>query len=301
MAFPNLAGCLEHLQAVVLLDGSVRPNPFAAAIGRSLLDLPIDSHRKLLGFWQSEVERFAEMAGIDRLPVRVIVDRSAPMPTQPPPIERVYLEIGHDPIDFRGSGGLLRDIAVDYDDDDYLLVSSGTYLLQEPLSDIAWRLADARGEVAIVSHVDGTPGGMLLVRCGCLRAIAPIGFVDMKEQGLPIIAAHHEVRVVHWDSPTGLPVRSPAAYLNALRVFHQKGSVEEREKISSPFAEDWRPTFAIIEPGAEVDPSAELLDSVVLAGARVGAGAAVVRSVLCRGAVVAPQSSVHGELLTAAA
>ena len=49
---------------------------------------------------------------------------------------------------------------------------------------------------------------------------------------------------------------------------------------TDPLAEDWRPSFAIAEAGAEVDQTARVHDSVVLAGGVVEAGAVVVRSVV---------------------
>lgn len=294
---PGSLGCLELLRAVVLLDGSVRPNPFATAIGRSLLDLPVSSRERLLSFWRGQTERLARMLGRPTLAVRVFVDRSAPLPSAPEAAPEVDLSIQRDPVAFRGSGGLLHDIGAEYDDDDFLLVSSGTCLLLSDLASIALRLAGADADVAVVSHRDGTPGGMLLTRCGALRNISPVGFVDMKEQALPVIAARHPVRAIHFDKPTSLPIRTPTAYLHALRVFHDRAGADGGRAPSDPFEESWQPSFAIIEPGAIIDPLAELLDSVALAGSQVLDRAAVVRSVVCPGAIVKSGQTVLGELV----
>lgn len=291
-------GCLERLQAVILMDGSVRPNPFALAVGRSLLNLPVDSERDLLDFWQSEAEGLAREIGFDRLPVRVVIDQSAPLPTAPEPIERVFFDVQRDPVEFRGSGGLLRDIAKDYADDDYLLFCGGSQLLNEPLAAITLRLAEARGDVMIAAHRGGTPGGPILVRCGCLHPLAAIGFVDFKEQGLPMISVQHDVRVVQWERPSVLPIRSATSYIHALRQFHQTPAQKERRDTDTAFEEDWRPTFAIIEEGAMVDPTAELLDSVALAGSRIEEGAYAVRSVLCAGSRVHARQTILASLHT---
>lgn len=290
-------GRLDCLQALILMDGSVRPNPFAAAVQRSLLNLPVDSQRQVLDYWQDSAANLADRIGFDRLPVRVAIDRHSPVPKAPKPIERVFFDIERDGVELRGSGGALRDIAEDYADDDYLLVSSGTQLLRETLTSVALRLAQTSGDVVLLAHRDGTPGSFLWIRCGTLRQLSPIGFVDLREQALPSIAARHDVRVIYWDRPSLLPIRSAYSYIRSLRLFHQKPDDGKTPDVSPAFEEDWRPTFAIIEPGAMVDPAAELLDSVALAGSRIDEGAYAVRSVLCPGSQLQARHSVQGKLL----
>jgi hypothetical protein len=84
------------------------------------------------------------------------------------------------------------------------------------------------------------------------------------------------VRVVQCRRPTGLPIRLLSDYVAALRALHQP----VRGASTDPWAEDWKSTFAIVEPGATVSSSARIHDSVVLAGGIVEAGAVVVRSVV---------------------
>jgi hypothetical protein len=97
--------------------------------------------------------------------------------------------------------------------------------------------------------------------------------------------------------PLALPLRTRADYVRALRWYHQ---VPRPEPTLDPFAEDWQPVFALREQGAEVDPSARLHDSVVLAGGRVERGAMVVRSVVCAGGVVAKNQTVVDQVVTPA-
>jgi hypothetical protein len=98
----------------------------------------------------------------------------------------------------------------------------------------------------------------------------------MKEQALPVIASTYDVRVVQCRRPTGLSIRTLSDYIAAMRALYQP----IRATATDPWAEDWKSTFAIVEPGAAVSPSARIHDSVVLAGATVEAGAVVVRSVV---------------------
>lgn len=293
MIFPP---SMDRLQAVILLDGSVRSNPFIDAIARSPLNLPIDNQRDVLDFWKESAAELADRLDIDRLPMRIVIDRASPQPTAPPPDERIYVEIERDPVDFRGSGGLARDIAVHYDDDDLLLIASGAQLLLEPLWRSVHRLAMMESDVAVTSHSDGTPSGLLLVRCGALRDVSPIGYVDMKEQALPLIAQRHDVKVVHFDQPTGLPVRTRSSYLRALRSRHQT-LAGATTKSADPFREDCQPVFAIAEKGSRVAPDADLLDSVVLAGGQLESGAVAVRTVVSGAGIIATGQTVLDEIV----
>lgn len=272
---------LQRLKAVVLLSGQLRPSPLMQAVGRSVLDLPIADGRSLLAHWLADVSLLARYANIDRLPVRVLVNRAQDQPVSLVPPEHV-VTIEMDGSELRGTGGVLADITKEYADDDFVLVANAAQLLLEPLPALATTLDNKRADIALVSHVDGTPGGLLLIRCATLRKIKSIGFIDLKEQALPTIAKDFDVRVVHCRRPTGLPLRTTADYVGALRRYHRglgrlPGS---RRGQLDPFAEAGGPGFAIVESGAWVHADAYLHDSIVLRGARVEAGATVVRSLV---------------------
>ena len=124
--------------------------------------------------------------------------------------------------------------------------------------------------------------GVMLVRCAALRDLPHVGFCDFHEQALPLIAKRFVTRAVPRPSPVALPVRTRSGYIQALRQYHRTRQVAA----GGHLAEDWKPAFSIIEHGANVHPTAQLLDSVALRGARVEHGAVLVRSVVCPGAVV---------------
>jgi NDP-sugar pyrophosphorylase family protein len=272
---------------LVLLSGAVRATPWRSEIGRSVLDLPIDRDATLLSQWVHQAAALAAMAGVEQLALQVLVDRSSPMPSAGPALTKQGLldqvRVERDPEEYRGTAGLLRDLSLRYGDDDYLLVASGSQILMEPLEHLVGVLALRRADVMVVGHDDGTPAGVFWVRCGCLRGIPELGFIDFKEQALPEIASRHQVGVLRHRS-IGLPLRTPTEYLIALRKYHLlRHGVEP---IAHPFVEDWRPVFKVVEQGAEVHASAEIPDSVVLAGGRVERGAVVVRTVVGPAGVV---------------
>jgi NDP-sugar pyrophosphorylase family protein len=183
----------------------------------------------------------------------------------------------------------VSDLARSLADDDFILVASATQILLEPLHVLATALEHKRGDVALVSHLDGTPSGMMLMRCATLKNVASVGYVDMKEQALPGIARNFDVRVVHCRRPTGLPLRTAADYITALRQYHRgPGRVlGSRRGQIDPLAEDFSRGFAIVESGAYVDATAYLHDTVILRGAKVESSASVVRS------LVGPRATVR--------
>src|SRR5882724_6912586 len=125
---------LTHLRAMVLLGGSVRPGTFGTAIARLVFQLPLGDKCTILDSWAKEARQLAPLAE-QVVPVRVMIDKAAP---QPLPIGNgTPLEIERDPFDFRGTGGVLRDLASQYSLDDYLLVANAAQVLCEPLADLA--------------------------------------------------------------------------------------------------------------------------------------------------------------------
>jgi len=285
-----------RLKALVLLSGLVRSTDLSAAIGRSVLDLPIEPDRSILDCWCQQVLAMVELLKIDHLPVRVMIDSQSDKPTGHLTDNRVAVQIEEDASAFRGTAGVLRDIAGHYGSDDLLLVANGAQIMLEPLADLMTAMAEARGDISIVSHADGTPSGMMLVRCGALEQVPEVGFVDMKEQALPKIANRHRVAVVKRDRVVGMPIRSQPDYILALRSHHGRDqNVEATE--TDCFAEAWQPTFRLIETDAQVDDSARVHDSVVLSGATVERGAVLVQSVICPGAIVRRNQTVTDQLV----
>jgi len=285
----------SRLRAIVLLGGSVRVNALSTATGRSVLDLPLDEGGSILNFWLGQAAEVARMAGLDHLPVRVMVDQHSPEPRSAGSQYIGAYRVERDLSEYRGTGGVLCDICNSYQDDDLILIVNGAQVLLDPLTLVLTTLARKRGDVAVISHDDGTPSGIMLVTCKTLRLLPAQGFVDMKEQGLPLIAGKFDVRVVKRRRPTGLPIRSFEGYIEALHYYHRRRS--GKPAIIDPLAEDWTPVFSLVEPGATVDASVRVHDSVVLAGGCVEPGAVLVRSVVCSGAVVRRDRTAVDQLI----
>lgn len=290
------ADIFARMKGVVLLVGAVRPSGLMEGIGRSILDLPLNTlGEKLLDRWMREVRGLMDARGIGQMTLKVMLDAGSAAPAVRPASDHLPVVVARDPFEYRGTGGVLHDVARELDDQDYLVVVSGAQLLAEPLNHLVGLMA--RGaDVGIIGNRNGTPSGLMLVRCGVLRGISDLGYVDLKEQAMPAIARKFQVMVEQRDLAS-MPVRTARDYVMALRHDHR---VQRGEAVVvDPFAENRHSEFSLVEPGSHVDATARLFDSVVLAGGRVNAGAVLVRSVVNPGGVVRAGARLVDQLVDA--
>jgi hypothetical protein len=289
---------LNRLRAVLLLSGSLRPTEFQRALRRPLLDLPVDADRTIFDVWCDQVAELAASVRWSSPQIRVLSRWGTFAPTFRPRTRAPRVTIEPDREELRGTGGILRDAAADLDNDDYVLVAHAGQVLTQSLVRVAASITDAmtrtRASAGVLSHDDGTPTSLFMFRCDCLKLIRAVGFVDLKEQALPLIAARHRVVVCRRPAPIGEPVREAADYVAALQRFHRSARGLGQ---GGAFAEDLEPMFGVAEAGAVVEAGARLHDSVVLRGGHVGRGAVVVRSVIGAGATVPRDAVVVGQTL----
>ena len=287
---------LQNLRAVVLLGGTVRPTALRSSIGRSVMDLPVRNGETLLDRWRGECLQMVVAMGLRSLAVRLVVDRASPAISRGWMADpRVILAVEQDPVEYRGTGGVIADLARGYDPHDYLLIGNAAQILRSSLSSLATELAGDGADVTVISHTDGTPSGLMLARCSAFGEVSRVGFVDLKEQALPAIARRHRVQVIEHERPIGLVVRTLGDYIGALRRYHgDLAGVSE----SLADLEDWNPQFSLVEEGTNVHPTARIHDSVVLGGAVVEENAVVVRSVICGGGRVRRGQMAIDQLVT---
>jgi hypothetical protein len=170
---------IERIQAVILLGGSLLRSPLSTATGRSLLDLPVVSGRSIFDCWRDDLKSLASSYSIDSLTARLIIDGRASQPKLSLCEGVVNLSVEPDPHEYRGTAGILRDVSIDYDDDDYIVVASASQILLEPMEKLVCEFASKANDISLVAHDDGTPCGLMLIRCGCLREIPAIGYTGL--------------------------------------------------------------------------------------------------------------------------
>lgn len=294
----GLQGRARLVRSCIVLCGAVRRTPLARSIGRSIVDLPLSDGSTLMGRHLTGLENFAKRWQIEDLRVRLLVDSDSAAPRQPADRQGLTCVVERDVGSIRGVAGVLADATRDCDPESFVVVINGAQVFRQPLDELITAMLRKESDVSMAGSSDGTPVGLWLVRCGVLRTVRPVGYVDLKEQALPEWLERWGVSVVEHRRAYALRTRNITEYLGAVRLHATRGldfaSIDE-----DPYREEWERSFAVIEHGADVAPSATIHDSVVLAGATVGKDAVVVRSVVCPGAVVSAGSRCVGQVVAA--
>lgn len=285
----SIAMMAARPRAIILLAGGVRRTDLSAGLKRPLLDLPLPDHRSLLAMWRDHAADLARVLHAEHMLVRAIVSHPLSLPRTVEHHPRVHIGAEYDAQAFRGTGGLLRDVAQDYHDDDRMLVMTANQVLLRPLPEIFELLAHAGGDIAMLTDPDEEDCGIALMRAGALRPIRGNGYIDFKEQALPMLLKQFDVRVARSPRNAVLPVRTLEQYVRTLRALSDGKDEHDRP---DPYEEEWTPTFSVVDPRAAVEQGALVHDSVVMRHAHIGAGAVLVRSVACEYAKVAPGAMV---------
>lgn len=278
-----------RLAAVALMAGSVRQTDLGRASQRALLDLPVAQGRTLGTCWLDRVSSLRSAPGLAELPLIVVANGIAGSPREAADWPNARVQMDSEAA--RGSGGALRDAVRGLPDDAQVLVLPGHSFPREDLLPILAAMARVRADVVIHADAASAPSGFFLIRCAALAGVATNGFSDLKEQVLPHLPRGMDARVVRTEHELPVAVRSLEGYIRALRC--AAGATAPNLPL-----EEWRCTFTLSEPGAEVSPDARLHDSVVLAGGRVGAGALVVRSLIGPGGVVPAGEAVFDRIMS---
>lgn len=200
-----------------------------------------------------------------------------------------WVRVESDPRALRGTGGVLMDATLRYPAEAWVLVVQAAQVRTEPLAETAERLMAAakRGvasgggavatEASVVISTDeaGSPDGVMLMRCGALRQLKPVGFVDFKEQALAELAKVHRV-VASRGAGRSVGVRTLRQYIEAVAM---TAGAAERDPLGE-LDPSTAGRFRLVESGGVVEEGALLVDSVVLRGGVVESGGVVRRGLV---------------------
>jgi NDP-sugar pyrophosphorylase family protein len=279
------------IAACVLLAGGLRPSPLVLATGRNILDLYATEMRSNLDVWLARLEPLGKM------PVRVVHGGDTPAPMTPTRDAWPDLTIERDPAGFRGPGGVIRDLSVDYPGESTVLVGEASRFVSCDISELVREHRRKNADATVGMNSDGSPAGVIAIRRSALDYIGPVGFVDLKEQWLTKVISSGGAVVAHPLRGAGaMLLRTRSDLLAAARV--ACGKVQGAPVIEPVFlhaggpqaadtSDDTIPNsqngFSVICAGARVASSAFIHDAVVMPGAEVGERAIVVRSIIAPG------------------
>ena len=277
---------MNQLFSAVILAGGLRPSTLRAQLGISTLCLPVTADEKLLDAWLRSLARtgvceFVRIVVTDDADAEQISDQLEEAGTGRQ--EQVVVEVVTEPVAWRGTAGIVRDVSEDLPDEQVVLVAEGACLPPASLDCLLDALEP--DTVATVGIGRGEePAGAYAFRREALEQVPKVGFFDIKEQLLPALYDHNQgaESVVVTDSV--LRIRDRASYLQA--VFSASGGRPPESGAihcsasASVSSSALLTGVCVIGAGVIVDDKAVVHNSVVLDDAVIGGGAIISRSII---------------------
>ncbi|MEE8154085.1 MAG: hypothetical protein V3T53_03880 [Phycisphaerales bacterium] len=279
------------LRACLVLAGGLRPSPLVEAAGRSILDLYLTSQKTVLDVM---VEQLTLLPTSDGMPLTIRVVHNARLPAPWPGTSAPNVRFEQDPQAYRGVAGLVADVCAGYEDHEHVLVVEAGRVFAGDIESMWDEHLASDADVTVGCNQDDSPGGVYITKCGVLRDIPPIGFVDIKEQWLASASDRGvKVRVHGFSSPGALPLRTRADFLAAARHVNNHLASRDGRSIAPLPAEATGPEpLRVIGHGAAIGPDVGIEDAVIMPAAVIGGGALIEHSVVCPGAVIEPKLRV---------
>ncbi len=281
------------VSAVVLLAGGLVLPPLARSAGRSVLDLTIAPGETVLGQWARLI------APVRGVPVRAVHGPQIPAPLVCGAL-RDQIEVIRERDAYRGPAGAIRDVITDLPSDEWALVIEATRFHNATLDPMLDAVARDDADVLVSCNSDHTPAGVYAMRRSVLDHVASVGYVDLKEQLLARArAAGDRVSVVEHPGVVSFPLRTRTELLRAASI-----SGGERSSTApgpgAPRVLTGQRWPSVIADDARVDPTAVVVESIVMPGARIDRDAVVARAVVCPDAHVAAGAVVLDQVITGA-
>lgn len=290
---------VERQISVIMLAGGLKPPPLREALNLPPQALPVAPGVPVLVRW---LEVTTALRAVKDLRVVVSSDEDAVLLTalaarigDQSPRCRVMLEPGS----WRGTAGLLHDVAKETDETELILLVESSVLPPRSLHPLFEEVDELAAGVIGASRDNG-PNGVALFKREVLEHIPAVGYFDLKEQLLPRLHKRGlRVRPAYFDEPV-LRLHDRQRYLRAVAttaqrtgepiMIHPDASVDEDARLAGT---------CLIDAGAVVEAGAIVHESVVMEGAIVRCGAAVSRSVAGPGAVISGSQRSAREVVAA--
>lgn len=280
------AGLRGWIREVVLLCDGLVAHPLEAQVARPVISLPLGPLFRAWDFWFETTLQVPALAGctLKLLHRRDLREHHRGLGAATP------LWIGvPDRGSHRGTAGVLRDACLGdgMPPDDWLLVAHGRQFPDPSLPHVLTELEQPGADTEVVLlHQRKRFAGAWLLRRRVLCRVAPLGFVDFKEQLLQRLVASDHIRDRSLSRPILRDVRTRNAYLDCVKAYANRN-----RQPGSPPPSPGSVSFGFVEGIVSPPPSVQLFDSVILSGASLPTRCTLVRSVAAAG------GSVHDDAL----
>lgn len=265
----------------VILAGGLHPSPLQRACDVSVLSLAIAPGRSVL----DELVAIA-YAAVDRvIPIHVVYGDPTPAPTAPSNVSGASVTIVREPRRWRGPAGTLRDVCDDIPNDAHVLVLEGARWFGASLRGLVHEHLASGADLTVLQTSRREPAGAMMIRRSALDLAPKNGFFDLKEQLIGrLIADGRPARVSTLPPPGSAAIRTLTDLLDAARRATCGGG--DDGLLAHNHA------WSLIDPRANVDQSALIIGSIIMAGARVESSAVVARSIVLPGGIVQSSDEV---------
>ncbi len=275
-----------------MLAGALQPCPLQQQLPVPLLCLPIGRCGSLLDAWLATIGRSGKCRRVEIVvsteddvhALRGLAANRVQPGSQPPTIA-VTVERAS----WRGSAGLLRDVAGSIGDNE-IIVAVEAHCLPPPSLEPLLHALNGEVKAVVGAAADDEPAGVYAFRPAALNSVRPIGYVDLKEQLLPSLHSQGTpVRLVRIGEHV-IRLRDQISYLDAVSASMNGMGSETMVSRRSPESRIARSARifggSIVERGAVIEDQTIIHASIVLNGAVVERGAIVSRSIVGPRAVV---------------
>ena len=284
---------MEQSFVVIMLAGALQPCPLQQQLPIPLLCLPIGRRGSLLDAWLATIGRSGKCRRVEIVvstedDVRALRGMAAANRVRygsHPPTITVTVERAS----WRGSAGLLRDVAGSIGDNE-IVVAVEAHCLPPPSLEPLLHALNGEVKAVVGAGADDEPAGVYAFRHAALNSVRPIGYVDLKEQLLPALYSQGTpVRLVRIAEHV-IRLRDQIGYLDAVSASLNgmgQATMVSRRSSEAMIARSARiVSGSIVERGAVIEDQAIIHGSIVLNGAVVESGAIVSRSIVGPRAVV---------------
>ncbi len=274
-----VSGATQGQACAVVLSGGLRPSPLMQETGCATLDLSITPTQTVADIWRSRLEEVLE---IDQIWI-------VPSGSCPKPQATSKMQLAEEPDGYRGPGGVVRDMSLKLGTGTILVVEAARYL-DASFAPLMRRHTESGAMATVGMNSDGSPAGIYAISREAVALVPARGFMDLKEQWLPLIREQGRVEVVQIEGRGAMPLQTRQDFLNAAGWL--ACGRKATELVDSIWWSADSTGWSIAARDATVEEGAFVEYSVLQPGAVVRSGAIVARSIVCAGAVVETNARV---------
>lgn len=272
-----------------MLAGGLRPSDLQAALGIPPVCLPLSARGSLLESWR---EAIARTPGCEGAVVAVSGESEARL-VRPLAARGGGLvpEVVVDPANWRGMGGILRDLCPRFGAVDVIVGIEANSCPPDSLVPLLQPLQEG-ADAAVGSDELAAATGCYAIRRSLVEQIRTVGYCDLKEQFLPgLYESGADIRQV-CTARVSRRIRDREGYLGAVARLSRSQSEAPVSGLEAAHG-----AGSLVDPTAVVGRGAVVDRSVILAGAVIDDGAIVSRSIVGVGVAVGGDDPIVGRIL----